>query len=481
MRVRRYGYGVVAGLLMMISGRQAAWAQAPLNFFTVTPCRVVDTRNPQGTFGGPSLQANSSRSFPIPASSCGIPANASGYSFNVTVVPAGGLAYLAMWPTGQPQPLVSTLNDPSGTVLANAAIVPAGTNGAVTVYATNTTDVILDINGYFVGESNSMTQSTALGTGALQSSIGLDNTAVGVSALQNTSTGGYNTAVGTAALSLNTTGSDNTAVGSAALQSNTAGGYNTAIGYYALTLNILGNGNTGVGYTALYNNNAGFNTAIGTAALANNTTGSNNTALGYFALSNTTTGGGNIAVGSGAGQNISGSGSYNIEIGNQGTSTDSNVIRLGTPGNQISTFIAGISNATVSGSAVLINSNGQLGIAPSSRDYKEDIQEMGTASDSLMLLRPVTFRYKEALEDGSKPLHYGLLAEEVAQVYPELVVTGHDGKIQSIEYHELPVLLLNEVQKQHKTIERQQDEIQSLKDRIASLEALLKNGPSSSR
>jgi hypothetical protein len=115
----------------------------------VTPCRVVDTRRPGGTFGGPTMTDNSSRSFAVPQSGCGIPATAQAYSLNVTVVPKGPLPFLTLWPTGQPQAGVSTLNSFAGNVVANAAIVPAGTNGAVSVYVTNETDVILDINGYF--------------------------------------------------------------------------------------------------------------------------------------------------------------------------------------------------------------------------------------------------------------------------------------------------------------------------------------------
>ena len=209
-------------------------------------------------------------------------------------------------------------------------------------------------------------------------------------------------------------------------------------------------GNTAMGYTALFNNNANYNTAVGSAALSNNTMGGNNTALGYFALSGVTLGGGNIAIGSAAAQNVAGSGSFNIEIGNQGVPTDSNVTRIGTPGEQLSTFIAGINNSTITGSPVLVNSSGQLGVLLSSQRYKEDIQDMGTASDALMRLRPVTFHYKRPAEDGRKPLNYGLIAEEVVKIYPELVVYGEHGEIESVQYHQLPALLLNELQQQHR-------------------------------
>jgi hypothetical protein len=120
-----------------------------LEFVPVTPCRIADTRNAAGPFGGPTPTGGSTRSFAIPQSTCNIPATAQAYSLNVTVVPQSTLGYLTLWPTGQTQPFVSTLNSLQGAVVANAAIVPAGTGGAVSVYVTDTTDVILDINGYF--------------------------------------------------------------------------------------------------------------------------------------------------------------------------------------------------------------------------------------------------------------------------------------------------------------------------------------------
>ena len=128
-------------------------AQAQSNFVPVTPCRVADTRNASGPFGGPSLQAGVTRSFAIPTSPCGIPATASAYAFNVTVVPHRPVTYLVIWPTGQPQPVASTLNAPGGQITSNAALVAAGTNGAVSVYTSDPTDLVLDIDGYFVTQS----------------------------------------------------------------------------------------------------------------------------------------------------------------------------------------------------------------------------------------------------------------------------------------------------------------------------------------
>ncbi|MBV9613578.1 MAG: tail fiber domain-containing protein, partial [Acidobacteriaceae bacterium] len=230
--------------------------------------------------------------------------------------------------------------------------------------------------------------------------------------------------------------------------------------------NTIGNDNTGVGFSALVSNTVGANnTALGVSALYTNSSGSNNTALGMNALY-ACTGTSNLALGFEAGYQAT-SGSDNVFIANQGQSADSDVIRIGTPGTQTAAYIAGISGANVNGTAVLVTSSGQLGIASSSRRFKEEIHDMDKASEGLMLLRPVTFRYKQG-EGGIKPLQYGLIGEEVARVYPDLVVYDAHGQVGSLKYHELPALLLNELQKQHKTIEE-------LQARIAALESLLRN------
>jgi hypothetical protein len=135
-----------------INGKFAAPGTGGLQFYAVTPCRVADTRTSQpftGQFGPPSLAAYTNRDFPIQSSSCGIPASAAAYALNMTVVPQGPLSFLSTWPAGQPYPGVSTLNSPTGDVIANAAIVPAGTGGAITVVTGNPTDLVIDIVGYF--------------------------------------------------------------------------------------------------------------------------------------------------------------------------------------------------------------------------------------------------------------------------------------------------------------------------------------------
>jgi len=300
------------------------------------------------------------------------------------------------------------------------------------------------------------------------------NTANGYQALFYNTTGNNNTANGYSALSSNTTGYDNTANGYQALYSNTTGYWNAANGAYALNANTAGYANTADGYAALYTNTTGSgNFAIGYEALVSNTTGNANTAIGTGALNDNTTGNYNIALGHGAGE-YSTTGNYNIDIGNVGTGSDSGVIRIGTPGTQTSTYIAGINGATASGGVtVYITSNGQLGTVTSSRRFKKDIRTMGTASDRLMQLRPVTFRYKQAAEDGTHPLQYGLIAEEVAKVYPDLVQYDKEGKPFAVYYHLLTPMLLNELQKEHRQNLAQKGQMAVQKKEVAALKATL--------
>ena len=258
---------------------------------------------------------------------------------------------------------------------------------------------------------------------------------------------------------------DNTAGGTHALL-NLVTGYSgeTAFGAYALQANTTGNGNTAFGSLVLIDNTTGGgNTAVGSAALYSNTTGSNNTAVGSGAMQTVYSGSGNIAIGAVSGD--VGAGNNNIDIGNEGVSGESSIIRLGTSGTQTAAYIAGISGVTVTGGAdVVINSSGQLGTVVSSAQYKKDIQPMGDDSAKLALLRPVTFHYKA---DPSQQKQYGLIAEEVAQVYPDLAVRDAQGKVQSVQYHQLIPMLLNEVQKQ-------QRETRDLKAENASLRKALR-------
>ena len=284
-------------------------------------------------------------------------------------------------------------------------------------------------------------------------------------------TTGMNTAVGTYALNSNTGGVNNTATGYQALYTNTIGEENTATGFQALCSNSTdgginaGNYNTADGHVALYSNTYGsFNTAGGCAAINHNVIGSNNTAYGALALFDSLSDF-NTALGYRAGwygQGADGfSGVHNIYIGTMvrpQSQYEAFTIRIGSwddNGNLMThqAFIAGIYNNTVTGSPVYVDPSGQLGIQTSSRRFKEDIQDMGDASSRLMKLRPVSFHYKSEYAKGPRTAQYGLIAEEVAEVYPDLVqYDPKSGLPQTVHYHLVNAMLLNEVQKQHKEI-----------------------------
>jgi hypothetical protein len=259
--------------------------------------------------------------------------------------------------------------------------------------------------------------------------FGTRNTFVGPSAGNFTMTGPDNTAVGFGALFANTTGNGNTATGWGALEANTTGGTNTATGVGALFANTTGNDNPATGNGALrFNTTGNGNTALGSQAMFLGDNTNNNTAIGFFAgvgiLGNN-----NTIIGFRAGDALT-TGDNNIDIGSNvlGAAGESNTIRIGNNNPNLPpvinrAFIAGIYGVPTGlpGAAVVVDANGQLGTMSSSRRFKDDIQDMGDASSDLMKLRPVTFRYKQAQEDGSHPLQYGLVAEEVADVNPGLV------------------------------------------------------------
>jgi hypothetical protein len=286
--------------------------------------------------------------------------------------------------------------------------------------------------------------------------------------------GQFNTFLGLEAGNPLITGYDNTGIGSAALWSNTDGIGNTAIGRDALSANRSGGYNTVGGSSAMSGNVSGIaNTANGASALISNVSGSSNTAIGFNALGYSETGIGNIALGANAGLNLS-QGSNNIYLGALGSASfvESNTIYLGTQGTQTRTFIAGIRGvATGAANAipVVIDSNGQLGTISSSRRFKEDIRDMADASRRLYQLRPVTFRYTQAYTDGSKPINYGLVAEEVAEVFPELAVRRADGEIETAHYETLNVLLLNELQKQQKELQEARERLERLEHQLEGL------------
>jgi Chaperone of endosialidase len=346
---------------------------APLVFVAMLPCRVIDTRTGNGftgAFGPPSLVGGGSRTFPILSSTtCTIPTEAQAYSFDITVVPPGPLTYVTAYPTGQPTPVAAiAVESPQGTLASDTGIIPAGSNGSIDVYASNPTDLVVDINGYYVSFAFAFPNLNAM-------------------------------------------------------ESNTLGNSDSAIGFNTL-LNVS-------------------NTACGYLVQRSNTTGVNNTAS---------------------------SGSLN----------DNEVVRIGTQGtnaiNQTSCFTAGIRGVTTGNNdavPVVIDSNGQLGTVSSSLRFKEDVRDMDTVSSGLMRLRPVTFRYQKPFADGSKPIQYGLIAEEVADVYPDLVAHSADGQIETVKYQALDSMLLNELQKEHKQVQEQAETIRVLEARLAALEKLL--------
>jgi hypothetical protein len=279
-----------------------------------------------------------------------------------------------------------------------------------------------------------------------------------------------NTVLGEDAL-LNDTGTGNTAIGFNALRFNTTASENTANGVDALFSNTTGSDNTANGVSALFFNTTGFaNTATGAYALQSNTTGDDNTANGVGALQNNTTGSGNIALGDSAGINLT-TGNNNIDIGSRGFFGEDKTIRIGVQGTQTQTFIAGISGTPLGpGVPVGVNVNGQLGVKPSSVRYKEAIQPMDKASEGILALKPVTFRYKHELDPEGTP-QYGLVAEEVEKVNPDLVARDEQGKPYTVRYDAVNAMLLNEFLKEHQTVQEQGATIIELKKQIAALTA----------
>ena len=291
-----------------------------------------------------------------------------------------------------------------------------------------------------------------LGDDALSSNTsGTGNTAIGWRSLFSNTDASFNTGVGGGALTLNT-GDSNTAVGTAALLLNTGGSQNVAVGTDALVFNDSGSENAAVGFFALFENTAGgVNTAIGPEALSNNTTGFNNIALGFAAGDLLTTG------------------DDNIDIGNEGVADEAGTVRIGTDGTQTRTFIAGISGVVVSGTGVVVNASGQLGVAASSARFKEEIKPMDKASEAILALKPVTFRYKHELDPAGIP-QFGLVAEQVEKVNPDLVARDEQGKPYTVRYEAVNAMLLNEFLKEHKAFVEEQRKTQQQGETIARLE-----------
>jgi hypothetical protein len=320
-----------------------------------------------------------------------------------------------------------------GTALTNVA--KLGANTFTATQSISTGDLDLGSRG----------RITKAGTVLMQSGgmfpSGASNFFAGPGAGNMSSQSGDNTGMGNNTLSQLSDGGANTAVGSNALAHVTSGSFNIAVGLNALTLNA-GNSNTAIGVNAL-------------GTLAGSSAGNYD---------------GNIAIGSSAGNALT-LGSNNVYLANPGASSESGTIRIG-GGNQTRTFIQAIRGKTTGNAdaiPVVIDSNGQLGTVSSSRRFKENIHEMADASRRLFDLRPVTFQYTRAFTDGSKPIQFGLIAEEVAEVFPELAVRDADGHVETVHYEVLGVLLLNEVQRQEQRIADQQQRIEMLEREIAAL------------
>jgi hypothetical protein len=311
--------------------------------------------------------------------------------------------------------------------------------------------------------------NTALGFHALMSNIsGSRNTAAGADALVSNTTGGDNTATGALALQNNTTGQFNTATGASALDGNTTGFGNTANGYSALLKNTIGHDNTANGSNALFANTTGnYNAASGVFALFSNTSGERNTAIGFRALVNNTSGGFNVALGAGAGSGVI-------------TADDVICIGRGVAGANVggTCFIGNIRNVTTQNAnalPVVIDGAGQLGTVSSSQRFKHDIKPMGKASEGILALEPVTFRYKS---DSANIPQFGLIAEEVEKVNPDLVVRDKNGEIYTVRYEAVNAMLLNEFLKEHRKVENLRNDFQATvaqhQKEIAALTATVK-------
>lgn len=431
-------------------------------------------------------------------------ASSSGRTQNQEVVPAGCNPIL-----GQPNYIPFWLN---ATVLGSSVMYQDPNTKNVGV-GTNAPTATLDVNGgintpigYRIGGApvlnvgNVGGENTFVGVGAgAENATGFENTFVGSGSGNLNTSGQNNTFIGSPNGTSNTTGYGNTFLGSKVGISNTTGNNDTFVGFGAGGGNTQGNFNTFIGGGAGFNsgnasdntfvgfeagaaNNGTRNTLLGEYAAGNNGPGSDNTIIGFQAGVLGSYGSNNIFVGSNAGFNLT-AGNNNIYLGNRGpqSGNEFSTIRVGDPSNQTFAYVAGVWGATINGGVpVYVNQNGQLGTQPSSLRFKEQVTDMGDTSNALMALRPVTFLYKPEYDKGKRTLQYGLIAEEVAQVYPELVADDKDGRPYSVRYQYLATMLLNETQKQYhraeaqaQVIKAQDQKIEALEQRLSRLEMLI--------
>lgn len=320
--------------------------------------------------------------------------------------------------------------------------------------------------GIYSDASNNVA-ATPLPWPHLNPSLAGANAAFGDRALEANTSGGSNSAFGFAALLSNIEGGGNSAFGQGTLKVVTSGDNNSAFGSETLG-STIGDNNSAFGSEALSHDTAGnANSALGAYALQENTTGSGNVAVGQHAIWQNTTGSENVAIGPGAGAPlVTGSNNVYLASDNVGTAAESNTIRIGSPATQSAAFLAGVSGTNLGAQPqVVVNGEGRLGVNASSRRFKTDIRPLKSELDRLMELRPISFRYRHGDVRGPNPVQYGLLAEQVAKIYPNLVARGGDGRPYTVLYQELPALLLGQVQRQQRQIAQLRERL----DRLARL------------
>jgi hypothetical protein len=477
---------LVFSLVALLPSAEAQVLAPNLLYTSVQPCRVFDTRT--ATAG--ELVVNVTRTFNIVgntssdftsqgghAGGCSIPGFQAGTPqvqavvLNFVAVGSAGAGDLVAWPSDQAAPSSSVINyaiagSPGRLNIANGIVLPIRQDtqgGDLSVVAqVSRTHVLADVVGYFSSSSpltngGSGTNNLFLGQGAggVSASTASFNTSFGPQTIAGLTSGLRNTAIGNQALFGVTSGSENVGVGDEAGFGLTSGVFNVAVGSGALAACLTGQSNT----------------AVGPTAMKKATSGDENVAIGSQELENLINGNFNTALGSGAGFAYAGAESSNILVGSEGVVGDQDTIRIGD--SAAKTFIAGVSANVGSGTPLVVAASGQIGITTSSLRFKEDIESMGEASDALLKLRPVTYHYRANLDDGSHLLQYGLVAEEVAEVYPGLVQYGKDGQPLTVRYQFVNVMLLNEVQKAHVRLEEQEAKIRSQEAQISDLTSQL--------
>ena len=386
---------------------------------------------------------------------------ATGLSTSGNVLVSNGASTLPSW---QSAPGVQTINGDSGSVTGTTITITGGTSGAI---FTGSSSTLTESFNFLSLPSTTSTNGQILinGTAAFHA-FGTDNIFAGSGSGNFSLTGSNNVGLGASSLASLTNGADNTCLGYNSGEAITSATNNVCIGSLCGTGLTSGSNNVAVGYEALGN---GSNTSssqcvsIGYQSLNGYTGNGPNTVVGYQSMNSLTSGTNNVALGDSTGTGYTGSETSNILIGSgvAGTASESNVLRIGngtgsSTGQLNASYIAGIQGITVTGSAVLVSSSDQLGVAVSSARFKEKIEDIVDESSKILQLRPVTFTYKEG---SDKSTQTGLIAEEVAQILPNLVILDKEGLPLTVKYSELPVLILNEMKKALSRIEDLENKI----------------------